>query len=225
MSVGEEAPRAVRLPRPQRRAQLLDVALEVFVGQGYHSAGMDEIAERAGISKPVLYQHFPSKLDLYLALLDLGAQALVDRVSIALTSTRDNRQRVSAAVEAYFAFVDDPSGAYRILFESDLFNDKLVRERVERSDQECAELLVAVIAEDTGLDTEKSTTLAYGLIGMAKTSARRWLRSKKALPRDEAARMVSRMAWRGISGFPRSHSPEFPTELSGTIADLRSRAT
>ena len=58
-----------RLPRTARRAQLLHVALDVFAESGYHAASMDEIAERAGVSKPVLYQHFPGKLDLYLALL------------------------------------------------------------------------------------------------------------------------------------------------------------
>ena len=63
-------PRGGRLPRRARRAQLLTSALEVFVAQGYHAAAMDDIAERAGVSKPVLYQHFPGKLDLYLALLD-----------------------------------------------------------------------------------------------------------------------------------------------------------
>ena len=60
-----------RLPRDERRAQLLAAALEVFTQAGYHSAAMDEIADRAKVSKPVLYQHFPSKLDLYLAVLDL----------------------------------------------------------------------------------------------------------------------------------------------------------
>lgn len=201
----EQTQKAVRLPRPERRAQLLDVALEVFVSQGYHAAAMDDIADRAGVSKPVLYQHFPSKLDLYVALLDLGAEELVAGISGALESTNDNRARVSAAVAAYFAFVDDSAEGFRLLFESDLFNERAVRERVERNDQECAMLLVAVIAQDTGLDREESTTLAYGLIGMAKTSARRWLRSPDGIPRDEAVKLVSRMAWRGISGFPRSH--------------------
>ena len=63
-------PAGTRLPRPARRGQLLGAAQEVFVAQGYHAAAMDEIAERAGVSKPVLYQHFPGKLELYLALLD-----------------------------------------------------------------------------------------------------------------------------------------------------------
>src|SRR6476646_4145251 len=62
--------RGQRLPKSARRAQLLEAAQATFVEYGYHSAAMDEIADRAGVSKPVLYQHFPGKLDLYLALID-----------------------------------------------------------------------------------------------------------------------------------------------------------
>ncbi len=74
------------MPRRERRDQLLESALEVFVAQGYHAAAMDDIAERAGVSKPVLYQHFPGKLDLYLALLD----ASCDRSST--TAARRSRR-------------------------------------------------------------------------------------------------------------------------------------
>ncbi|MDQ1699322.1 MAG: hypothetical protein QOG34_1185, partial [Frankiaceae bacterium] len=66
----EPEARTQRLPRSARRKLLLEAAQVVFVANGYHAAAMDEIAERAGVSKPVLYQHFPGKLDLYLALLD-----------------------------------------------------------------------------------------------------------------------------------------------------------
>src|SRR5467141_4050381 len=83
-AMSETRPRSNRLPRHERRRQLLDAALEVFVSQGYHAAAMDEIAERAGVSKPVLYQHFPGKLDLYLALLDTYAEALVQRMRHAM---------------------------------------------------------------------------------------------------------------------------------------------
>src|SRR5512133_3366928 len=97
MTVSQHArTRGVRLPRSERRAQLLAVAREVFVGSGYHAASMDEIAERAGVSKPVLYQHFPGKLDLYLALLDESVDALAATVRNALASTTDNKQRVTA---------------------------------------------------------------------------------------------------------------------------------
>ena len=98
-------PRGGRLPRPERRAQLLASALEVFVAQGFHAAAMDDIAERAGVSKPVLYQHFPGKLDLYLALLDHHRGLLEQAVRDALASTQDNKQRVIACVAAYFEFV------------------------------------------------------------------------------------------------------------------------
>ena len=95
MTAGQELdearPRGGRMPRKARRAQLLSSALEVFVAQGYHAAAMDDIAERAGVSKPVLYQHFPGKLDLYLALLDVSCDTIIDNCRRALDSTDDNK--------------------------------------------------------------------------------------------------------------------------------------
>jgi AcrR family transcriptional regulator len=104
-ATSDARPRGARLPRQARRRQLLGAAQEVFVSQGYHAAAMDEIADRAGISKPVLYQHFPSKLELYLALLDESVDALIATVRKALSSTNDNKQRVVATFGAYFGFV------------------------------------------------------------------------------------------------------------------------
>src|SRR5216117_1064149 len=101
----EERPRGSRMPRKARRAQLLESALEVFVSQGYHSTAMDDIAERAGVSKPVLYQHFPSKLELYLALLDESVGTRVETVGGALRSNADPKQRVAATFGAYFEYV------------------------------------------------------------------------------------------------------------------------
>src|SRR5918997_991722 len=126
-------PRGIRLPRKARRVQLLDAALEVFVAQGYHAAAMDEIADRAGVSKPVLYQHFPGKLELYLALLEQHTDELVRRVLAAIEETHDNRQRVRNAVGAYFDFVDGDGEAFRLVFESDLRNQPAVQAVVERA--------------------------------------------------------------------------------------------
>src|SRR5215475_13695917 len=97
--------RSGRMARSARRKQLLAAAREIFVAQGYHAAAMDDIAERAGVSKPVLYQHFPGKLELYLALLDTHAEALVQRVRRAMDSTDDNTTRLHNAISAYFDFV------------------------------------------------------------------------------------------------------------------------
>ena len=124
--------RGARLPRSLRRKQLLGAAREVFVAQGYHAAVMDEIAERAGVSKPVLYQHFPSKRDLYLALLEQHTDELVAATREALASTTDNKQRVAASLAAFFAFIDSESESFRLVFESDFTSDPQVRELLDR---------------------------------------------------------------------------------------------
>ena len=199
---GERTARGARLPRSARRRQLLGAAQEVFVAQGYHAAAMDDIADRAGVSKPVLYQHFPGKLDLYLALLEEHAEAMVAAVRDALDSTSDNKQRVAATIEAYFRFVDEDGGAFRLVFESDLTNQSEVRERVEGTTLACAELISEVIREDAGLPKEQSRLLAVGLVGMAQVSARYWLADGGSIPRDAASRLLASLSWRGIGGFP-----------------------
>src|SRR5258708_35401374 len=93
---------------------------------------MDEIAERAGVSKPVLYQHFPGKLELYLALLDESVEELVGIVQEALSSTTDNKQRVPATFQAFFDFVSSSGEAFRLVFEPDLSNEPEVRARLNR---------------------------------------------------------------------------------------------
>ncbi|NYG55247.1 AcrR family transcriptional regulator [Nocardioides perillae] len=197
-------PRGARMPRRERRVQLLESALEVFVAQGYHAAAMDDIAERAGVSKPVLYQHFPSKLDLYLALLEQSCTAIIDNCRQALESTEDNRQRVDATMKVFYEYVANDSGAFRLVFESDLTNEPAVREQVERVTTECADIIARVIHGDTGLPDEAARLLAVSLVGMAQVSARFWLSETAGIDRQQAADLVSRLAWRGIRGYPRS---------------------
>jgi AcrR family transcriptional regulator len=195
----------MRLPRVARRNQLLGAAREVFVAQGYHAAAMDDIAERAGVSKPVLYQHFPGKLELYLALLDQQCEIMVDKIRSALDSTHDNKLRVAATMDAYFDFVEHETGAFRLVFESDLTNEPAVRERVADAQLECARLISVVIAEDTGLAPEESMLLAVGLTGISQVTARYWLASGSSVSRDTASRLISQLAWRGIAKFPMGH--------------------
>lgn len=205
MSATEESqPRAGRLPRSARRRQLLDAALSVFVAQGYHSAAMDDIADKAGVSKPVLYQHFPGKRDLYLALLDESAAALMDAVRDAMLSTTDNKARVRATVSAYYKFVEDKTGAFRLVFESDLIGEPEVRDRLESVERQCADAVAAVIAEDTGLPDAEARLLGAGLAGIAQVTARTWAANGEPLPRDQAIDLVASLAWRGIRGFPRT---------------------
>ena len=195
-----------KTPRDERRALLLSAALEVFTQAGYHQAAMDEIADRAGVSKPVLYQHFPSKLDLYLAVLDLHIDRLVFEIQRAIASTPENVARVQATVAAYFNFIDSEGEAFRLLFESDMNVEPAVRERLNRMTYDCAAAVSAVISLDTGLPQEAAMMLGVGLIGSAQVTARHWLERDSKLSREQAQRLVSNVIWRGISGFPRSEN-------------------
>jgi AcrR family transcriptional regulator len=202
--------RTSRLPRSARRLQLLRAAQDVFVAQGFHAAAMDDIADRAGVSKPVLYQHFPGKRELYLALLEEQVSELAARVADAMGATDDNRERVDAAVGAYFDFIDAEGEAFRLVFESDLRNDADVRAIVDRGTGVCVDAIAGVIAADTGADPERALLIAAGLTGLAETSARWWLPRKGNVSRDEAVALMSALAWRGISGFPRIDGGPLP---------------
>ena len=205
MSTDQKDNRA-RLPRDERRAQLLAAALEVFTQAGYHAAAMDELADRASVSKPVLYQHFPSKLDLYLAVLDLHIDSLVFAIQKAIASTPDNAERVKATIDAYFGFIESEGEAFRLLFESDMSVEPQVRERLNRMTYDCAAAVSGVISNDTGLPKEAAMMLGVGLIGYVQVTARHWLERDSKLSRQQAMELVENLMWRGISGFPRTDS-------------------
>jgi AcrR family transcriptional regulator len=165
---------------------------------------MDDIAERAGVSKPVLYQHFPGKLDLYLALLDQSVDELLTTVRGALDSTTDNKQRVAATFTAYFEYVAGEGQAFRLVFESDLSNEAAVRERLERGQEQCARMISQMVKQDAGLDDDEAQLLSVAMVGLAQVTARYWLTERDRIPRETAEQLVARLAWRGISGWPRN---------------------
>ncbi|MFX0591520.1 TetR/AcrR family transcriptional regulator [Melissospora conviva] len=198
----QTANRPVRLPRSARRKQLLAAAQDVFVAQGYHAAAMDDIAERAGVSKPVLYQHFPGKLDLYLALLDTHCESIVGKVRDAMSATDENKDRITGAVHAYFDFIDHESQAFRLVFESDLRNEPAVRQRVALVEQGCIAAITDAIISDTGVSRAKAELLASGLVGAAETAAQFWLAGGRQVPKAEAEALLSALSWRGIASFP-----------------------
>ena len=140
------APASQGTPRPAPRVRPAGVR-----AQGYHAAAMDDIAERAGVSKPVLYQHFPGKLDLYLALLDTSCDAIIDNCRPALASTHDNKQRVEAAIAVFFDLRRQrlrrvPAGL-RVRPDQ-----RAVRARARRpGHQRVRRLIARVIRDDTGL--------------------------------------------------------------------------
>ena len=197
--------RGARLSRSARRAQLLVAARDVFAAQGYHAAAMDDIAEKAGVSKPVLYQHFPGKLELYRALLTTYADELVGRVQKAIVATSNNQERVHAAVSAYFDFVAGEGHAYRLVFESDLRGEPEAAAVVDGALTRCIDTVASAVTTDAGMDPARARLLAVGLVGLSQVTAQYWLDSEQTVPRDEAVALMSSLAWRGLAGFPLVH--------------------
>jgi AcrR family transcriptional regulator len=193
------------MPRDERRAQLLTAATDLFVTHGYHATVMDDIAEHAGVSKPVLYQHFPSKLELYLALLERHTEELIRRVQTAIEETHDNWQRVNNAVRVYFDFVDSDDGAFRLVFESDLRNQPPVQAVVERMYAACVQAIAQVVVADAGLDADRAWLVAVGVVGICEHGARHWITCRREIPKEEAVALTASLAWKGLAGFPLQH--------------------
>ena len=200
------ARRGNRLPRNERRSQLLVAASEVFVDRGYHAAGMDEIADRAGVSKPVLYQHFSSKLELYLAVLQRHVDNLVSGVRQALRTTTDNRQRLRSAVEAFFDFIEHDSQAYRLIFENDYTTEPQVAAQVKVATEACTDAVFDLISRDSGLEAHRARMIAVGLVGISVDCARYWLDSERPISKDTAVEGTVQFAWGGLSHVPLTRS-------------------
>jgi AcrR family transcriptional regulator len=188
----------IRLSAPQRRSQLLEVAGRLFAEQGFHGLSMEQLADAAGVSKPVLYQHFPSKQRLYLALLHDAVAELEMRLRTALEGTTDNQARVHGAIAAYFDFVEDRR--FQLLFRTAETNDAEVREVVEGAFDRVADVIGRLIADDAGLSAESANFLASGVRGLATEGARWWVEHPE-VDKTDAVRLLSRLVWRGLGAF------------------------
>lgn len=191
------------LHKDARRAQILTAALAAFVSDGFHNTSMDMIAERVGVTKPVLYRHFSSKLELYLAIIDAQTDALVARVTTALnTEVEHERERVRAAFAAYFGYIESEDAAFRLIFESDVTSDDGLRDRVERANRLCAVEIARTLLTVADLTRAQAELLATALLGMAQITARTRLRDPRGVTSSEAIDLLTQLAWRGLSRFP-----------------------
>ena len=190
-----------RMRAPERRRQLLTVARKVFGRRGYHTVTMDTVAKEAGVTKPILYDHFPSKRELYLALLEADLANLRQRVGEALESSPGNRERIRASFQAYFDFVDDHAEGFRLLMQEAVGAEQQFREMVSRFREDIlAEVANVMVRESQGrLDRREAEDVALGLIGMAEMVAQNHPGRSKRERRKTVDTLV-RLAWRGITG-------------------------
>ncbi|MGH2682207.1 MAG: TetR/AcrR family transcriptional regulator [Actinomycetota bacterium] len=190
-----------RMRAAERRAQLLDVARKVFGRHGFHTVTMDSVAKEAGVTKPILYDHFPSKRDLYLALLEDDLANLRERLHDALDRSGGNRERIRGSFQAYFDFVDDHAEGFRLLMQEATGPERQFREMVGQLQSEIMGRVTEIIVRESkgSIDRSDASVVALGLIGMVETAAQRNAGAKKP-ERRRAVDTLVKLAWKGITG-------------------------
>ena len=192
-------PHSARLPAARRREQLLDVALAVFGEQGFHPASMNDVAEAAGVTKPVLYQHFRSKRDLYREVLTAVGARVLDAITKATAAAESPRHQVELGFIAYFRWVEANEAAFRVLFGGGTRRDEEFAAQVALVEGAIAEA-IATLIDVEGLTTAQRRQLAHGLVGLAEGTSRVWMAEGAEQPADELARLLADLAWRGLRG-------------------------
>ena len=197
---------SVRLPAPARREQLLAVGLEVFAHQGFHGASMNDVADAAGVTKPVLYQHFASKRELYLALLEEVGRQLLEAIAKATAGALDGKAQTVAGFTAYFQWVEDDHDAFLLLFGGGARPDEEFAEAVRTVEDAIAEAIEPLIAAD--IDASHRRTLAHALVGLAEGASRQLVAAGVSFDATLLASQVADLAWAGLRGVRRVPRPE-----------------
>jgi AcrR family transcriptional regulator len=185
-----------RLSAPARREQILDVALEVFANAGFHGASMNDIADAAGVTKPVLYQHFDSKRDLYQALIEEVGNRLRTNIDKATAEATDGKSQTELGFRAYFRWVADDHDGFRLLFGSGSRRDDEFNDAIRKITAESARAVAPLIAVD--IDESHRETLAHAIVGLAEGASRRLVGLGQDFDPDAIAAEVSALAWAGL---------------------------
>jgi len=199
------ASRSRRLPASERRAQLIEVGRSVFAKHGYEGTSVEEIAKRAKVSKPIVYEHFGGKEGLYAVIVDREMDYVERRISEAISSGSP-RERVERASLEFLSYVRDHPDGFAVLSQdsplsssrgtiSSLLND--LAERV-------GDVFVSALKE-AGYDTKAAPIYANALIGMVTFVGRWWTETRKP-PIEDVAKHISALAWMGLR-----HLPKRPT--------------
>jgi AcrR family transcriptional regulator len=188
-----------RLPAARRRRQLLDVALRVFAERGFHDTSMNDVAEAAGVTKPVLYQHFRSKRELFGELLADVGRALQDAITKAVTAAETSRQMVDLGFAAYFRYVHAHRDAFALFYGHGFASDDEFAALVQQVEDTLAELVAGFI-EIEGLGTEQRRLLGHGIVGMIHGASTHWLKGAGDTDPDDVAGQLADLAWRGLRG-------------------------
>ena len=195
---------SARLSAAERREQLLGVALRVFAQKGFHNSSMNDVADAAGVTKPVLYQHFDSKRALYIAALEAVGDQMIDAIRRATEDAASGREKTTAGMVAYFRWVMDDPDAFMLLFGSGTRRDEEFAAVSIRIEKTTAEMIAPLIAAD--LDAEQQRIIAHALIGMSEGASRHLIQRGEKFDPDSVGEQLATLAWAGLRSIGRRPS-------------------
>jgi AcrR family transcriptional regulator len=194
----------------QRREQLLDVGRKLFAEKGFEGTSVEEIAASAGVSKPVVYEHFGGKEGLYAVVVDREIQGLLDAITASLSSAAHPRVMLEQAALALLEYIESSTDGFRILVRDSPVAQSTGTFASLLSDVASqVEYLLADEFKARGLEAKTTPLYAQMLVGMVALTGQFWLDHRKPKKAEVAAHLVN-LAWNGLSGLERR-----PTLSSG----------
>lgn len=191
--------RSARMTGQERRAQLLDVGRSVFAERGFEAASVEDIAARAKITKPVVYEHFAGKEGLYAVVVDREVQRLLQRISEALKG-EDPRSLLEQAALAFLTYIEDEPQGFRVLVrDSPVTGSTGTLPSVIGDIAKQVEYILRDEFKERGFDPKLSALYSQALVGMVALVGQWWLDEGEPKREDVAAHLVN-VAWNGLRG-------------------------
>ncbi|MCK6681833.1 MAG: TetR/AcrR family transcriptional regulator [Thermoanaerobaculia bacterium] len=203
----KRAENSPRLTAAARRAQLIEVGRAVFAEMGYEATAVEEIAARAGVSKPIVYEHFGGKEGLYAVVVDREVEYIVTRI-VESVSTGSARERVEQSVLAFLTYVKErPEGFAVLLRDSPLSKQS---HQMPALMYELADRIGEIFTEQfkmAGFDAKTAPIYAHALVGMVSFVGRWWTETQKPPPAETVASHIAALGWMGLRHLPKHPAP------------------
>ena len=208
---GTERPRR-RLKGPERRRVIMGAAMEELARHGYHAASLEEIARASGVSKPVIYDHFSSKQELHVALLEDQLRELLGHVAERVPEEGPAEERLRRGVEAFFGFVEEHPYAWRTLFRETAGGPEVAeahRRIQEASTAFCADLLARepFFGGEDDPDSGRSVELLAEMLKSGLNGLAAWWYEHPDVPREQLVRIATGFAWLGLDRLRSGEQP------------------
>lgn len=192
--------RRVRLPAAERRAGILDAAIVCFGNRGYHGASIDLIAQAAGVSKALIYEHFSSKRELHSVLLEEHVGELFGRLQANAAAGLSGRDRLRGGLDAFFGFVEDHREAFRVLFRDAA--DPEIAAALAGVQAQALSVMVALMEGDPETrdfpGRQQAFEMHAALLAGAVQSLANWWYHHQEVPRERLVDRTIEFAWEGL---------------------------